>query len=364
MREAPIFLDYASTTPTAPEVVQAMLPYFYQDYGNPSSKHCLGKSAARGVEWSRQQVSQMIGAHPDEIYFTSGATESCNLAIFGSSSNERRHFVTTAIEHKAVLEPMKAMAALGHEVTIVEPGPNGCMNADSVIAALRPDTYMCSMMAVNNEVGTIQPIDAVAPVCRGAGILFHCDATQGYGKIPIDVGIGIDLLSLSSHKIYGPKGTGALYKRNGVEVLAQSIGGSQEGGLRPGTLNVPGIVGLGAATQICAQVMGEFWAKAEILQSMFLRELQKVCRLNGCEDRKVPWILNISIPDSDARALTQIDGLCISKSSACAKSDEPSHVLASMGLDDDICRCAIRISFGRTTTEQDVVEAARMIRGN
>ena len=364
MRETPIFLDYASTTPTAPEVVQAMLPYFYQDYGNPSSKHCLGKSAARGVEWARQQVSHLIGANPDEIYFTSGATEACNLAIFGSSASDRRHFVTTSIEHKAVLEPMRAMAAMGHEVTIVEPEHNGCVNADAVIAALRPDTYMCSMMAVNNEVGTIQPIEAVAPVCRDAGILFHCDATQGYGKIPLDVGIGIDLLSLSSHKIYGPKGTGALYKRQGVEVLAQSIGGSQEEGLRPGTLNVPGIVGLGAATQLCSQEMGVFWSKSEMLQSMFLHELQRFCRLNGCEDRKVPWILNISIPDSDARALTQIDGLCISKSSACAKSDEPSHVLASMGLDDDICRCAIRISFGRTTTEQDVVEAARMIRGN
>lgn len=364
MREAPIFLDFASTTPTAPEVVQAMLPYFYQDYGNPSSKHCLGKSAARGVEWSREQVAGMIGALPEEIFFTSGATEACNLAIFGSSATERRHFVTTALEHKAVLEPMRAMEAMGHELTVVTPEENGCVNPDDVVRALRPDTYLCSMMAVNNEVGTIQPINAVAPVCRESGILFHCDATQGFGKIPIDVAIGIDLLSLSSHKIYGPKGVGALYKRNGVEVMAQAIGGSQEEGLRPGTLNVPGIVGLGAATQICAREMAGFWERARILEAMFLKSLGKLCRLNGCKDRKVPWILNISIPDTDARALTQIEGLCISKSSACAKSDEPSHVLASMGLDDDTCRCAIRVSFGRTTTEQDVVEAASMIRGN
>ena len=364
MLAAPIFLDFASTTPTAPEVIEAMLPYFYQEYGNPSSKHCMGKSAGSAVDWARACVAGAINADPGEIYFTSGATESCNLAIFGSSSEKRRHFVTTAIEHKAVLEPMRAMEAMGHELTIIQPRENGCIEPNDVISAIRPDTYMCSMMAVNNEVGTIQPIEVVAPVCRNYGVLFHCDATQGFAKIPIDVSMGIDLLSMSAHKIYGPKGVGALYKRDGVEVLAQSIGGSQEEGIRPGTLNVPGIVGMATATNLCLQDMDAFWTKCEILQSMFLKNLGKVCRRNGCEDRKVPWILNISIPNSDARALTQIDGLCISKSSACAKSDEPSHVLASMGLDEDNCRCAIRISFGRATTEQEVVEAARMIRGN
>ena len=341
-----------------------MLPYFYQEYGNPSSKHCLGKSAGRAVDWGRAAVADIISANPDEIYFTSGATESCNLAIFGTFSNaERRHFVTTTIEHKAVLEPMQAMEAMGHEVTYVAPEPNGCLTAESVIAALRPDTYLCSMMAVNNEVGTIQPISEVAAACRSMGILFHCDATQGFAKIPIDVHQGIDLLSLSGHKIYGPKGIGALYKRNGIELISQSIGGSQEDGLRAGTLNVPGIVGLGTAAQMCARDMDACWARCEIFQKMFIRHLGKFCRLNGCEDRKVPWILNISIPDSDARALTQIDGLCISKSSACAKSDEPSHVLKSMALDEETCKCAIRVSFGRPTTEQDVVKAAQMIRG-
>ena len=360
----PIFLDYASTTPTAPEVVEAMLPYFYQEYGNPSSRHCLGKSARSAVDWGRGAIADILSANPDEIYFTSGATESCNLAIFGTfSSAERRHFVTTTIEHKAVLEPMQAMEAMGHEVTYVAPEPNGCLTAESVIAALRPDTYLCSMMAVNNEVGTIQPISEVAEACRSMGVLFHCDATQGFAKMPIDVRSGIDLLSLSGHKIYGPKGIGALYKRDGIELISQSVGGSQEDGLRAGTLNVPGIVGLGYSARMCASEMSSFWERCAHLQGLFIRSLGKVCRLNGCEDRKVPWILNISIPDSDARALTQIDGLCISKSSACAKSDEPSHVLKSMDLDEDTCKCAIRVSFGRPTTEQDVVRAAQMIRG-
>ncbi len=323
----------------------------------------MGKSAKQAVQWGRESVASVISADPDDIYFTGSATESCNLCIFGTAPGHRRHFVTTAIEHKAVLNPMDCLRAHGHDVTFVQPMENGCIEASQIFSALREDTFLVSMMAVNNETGTIQPIREVAEECQRRGILFHCDATQGYSKIPIDVGWGIDMLSLSGHKIYGPKGIGAMYKRKGVELMPTSLGGSQEEGLRPGTLNVPGIVGLGVAAQLCAEEMEHCWSRCEALGKLFISELGVVCRLNGCETNKVPWIWNISIPGSDARALTQVDGLCISKSSACAKSDEPSHVLAAMGLDDDTCRCAIRVSFGRTTTEQDVVEAARMIRG-
>ena len=341
-----------------------MLPYFYQEYGNPSSKHCMGSSASDAVARSREIVGSVIGASGSDVYFTGGATESCNMAIFGCVPDRKCHFVTSAIEHKAVLAPLKALEAAGHELTVVKPRQNGCVAASDIIRSLRPDTLLCSLMAVNNEVGTIQPFGEVASACRSRGILFHCDATQGYAKIPIDVSVGIDMLSLSGHKIYGPKGVGALYKSPHVALRGHTLGGSQEFGLRAGTLNVPGIVGLGVAAELSASSMVEFWNHASRLQSLFIENLQVMCRLNGCESSKVPWIINISIPNSDARRLTQIDGLCISKSSACAKSDEPSHVLESMGLDEGVCKCAIRVSFGRATTERDAIEAARMIRGS
>lgn len=361
-----IYLDYAATTPVDERVLEAMTPYFCEVFANPSSKHTCGRRAARAVKTARQDVANLIGANPKEIIFTGGASEATNLAIKGIADqyDEPMHFITSSFEHKATLSALDDLEKLGHEVTLVAPGPDGVVPVEAIEAALQDNTVLISLIHVNNEIGTIQPIEEVGDLAREHEILFHVDATQSFGKIPIDVEeTGIDMLSLSAHKVYGPKGVGALYLNEGLPVQSQISGGSQEGGIRAGTLNVPGIVGLGTAARIAGDEMEEEWNRLENLELSFLQLVQDRIGdvyLQGAHDSKVPWITNICFDGLDGGALRDAlgeAGICVSRSSACSKSNDASHVLEAIKCPKELSDCAIRFSFGRKTTPERIQEA-------
>jgi cysteine desulfurase len=363
----PVYLDNHATTRTDPRVVEAMIPYFTELYGNSASvSHRFGWEAAEAVERARGQVAEAIGADAREIVFTSGATESNNLAIKGVARARARagnHLVTAVSEHKAVLDPIKRLARQGWEITIVPCDEFGRISAQAVAAALTDRTILVSIMAANNEVGTINPIAEIGELCHDRGIVFHTDAAQAVGKIPLDVhSDGIDLLSLSAHKFYGPKGIGALYvRRRDPQVRLEPLieGGGHERGLRSGTVAVPLVVGLGVAVEMAVRERPE-----ESLRLLDLRErlyegiIRRVpaIRLNGPQGDRLPGNLNLSFADVDGEALMMaMRDVAVSSGSACSSANpEPSHVLLAMGLDEDMARASLRFGLGRFTTAEEI----------
>ena len=368
----PIYLDHHSTTPVDPRVLDAMLPYFTDLYGNAASRsHAFGRSAASAVEEARERVAQAIGASYSEIVFTAGATESNALAIKGSAHRRPgTHLVTTAIEHRSVLDACTRLQADGWALTVVGVDSCGRVDPDDVRRALRPDTLLVSVMAANNEIGTLQPIAAIGAIVRAHGALFHVDATQALGRMALDVQAdAIDLLSLSAHKLYGPKGVGALYVRRRprrTELLPLIEGGGQEGGLRPGTLNVPGIVGMGIACEIMIESMaGEtvrLAALRERLWAALTRELDGLT-LNGHPELRLAGNLHLSIAGVQPDALLLgLDEVALSAGAACSTGAvKPSHVLEAIGAAGDGARAALRLGIGRFNTEAQIDRAAQCI---
>ena len=362
-----LYLDYAATTPVAPEVFRAMEPYFCKIFANPSSKHTCGKLATKAVKDSRELLAALIGAQPDEIIFTSGASEANNLAIKGTaeSLDEPAHFITSAFEHKAALNAMKDLQQWGHSLTIVKPRKDGVIHPEDVAKAIRPDTVLCSIMHVNNEIGTIQPIDDIGDICQARNVKFHTDATQSFGKMPVRAQSNIDMISISAHKFYGPKGIGALYCKKNNSIKCQISGGSQEGGLRAGTTNVPGIVGMAAAAKFSISNMKKEWDRLSELEKSFvdlIRNEIPMAYIQGNPEYKVPWITNVCFFRADADKIRNELGereICVSKSSACSKSGDPSHVLEAIGTPEALQSGAIRYSFGHPTKLSDVKLAAK-----
>jgi len=367
----PIYLDNQATTRTDPRVVEAMLPYFTEYYGNAASlSHRFGWEAEEAVELARGQVAQAIGAEAKEIVFTSGATESNNLAIKGAAQaliRRGNHLVTAASEHKAVLDPMKRLARQGWDVTIIACDPQGRVSAEAVAEALNDRTVLVSIMAANNEVGSLNPIAEIGRLCHERGILLHTDAAQAVGKVPLDVqAAAVDLLSLSAHKFYGPKGIGALYvRRRDPQVRLQPLfdGGGHERGFRSGTVAVPLVVGLGAAIELAIRELPE-----ESRRLLELRERlhQSIAgrvpgiRLNGHPTDRLPGNLNLSFADVDGEALMMaMRDVAVSSGSACSAADpEPSHVLMAMGLSEDLARSSLRFGLGRFTIPEEIAFAA------
>jgi len=360
----PIYLDYHATTPVDPRVLQAMLPYFSDVFGNPASaSHSFGWKAMEAVELARRQVAQLIGATAREIIFTSGATESNNFAIRGVTETEchgRRRLVTSAIEHKSILETFGRLATQGWDVEIVGVDSGGRVKLDELARAVTRDTAMVSVMAANNEVGTVQPLEEIGAIAKAAGAVFHVDGAQAVGKVPIDVNaMHIDLLSLTGHKLYGPKGEGALFVRKRTELLPMIRGGGQERGLRAGTLNVPGIVGLGCACEICKKEMTEENARLRHLRDRLLSGLRagvSGVQVNGTLEHRLPHNLHVSFMDVDGESLLLgIGDIAVSSGSACQSSTgKPSHVLAAMMGADAVPSASIRFGIGRFTTEADI----------
>jgi cysteine desulfurase len=360
-----LYFDHSATTPMRPEVIQAMMPYFAEHAGNPSSIHMFGQRAKRALDEARRTVADLLGAKPAEIYFTSGATESNNIAIQGAAKSYAmfgRHLITSAFEHHAVLHTFQALEKQGFQVTYLPVDEQGLVRPEEVEKALRPDTILVSIMLANNEVGTVQPIREIAGILRRRGILFHTDAVQAVGKIPVNVReLGVDMLSLTAHKFYGPKGVGALYVREGVEIAPLFFGGHQEGALRPGTQNVPGIVGLAAALRLACQEMEEESARLrrlrDLLEQSIIERIPDV-HINGHPDKRLAHISNVSFAGLDGEALLlalDMQGIAVSTGSACtAGSTEPSHVLRAMGVDPLLARGSIRFSLGRDNTEEDI----------
>jgi cysteine desulfurase len=370
----PVYLDYHATTPTDPRVVAAMLPYFTARYGNAASvSHRYGWDAAEAVDLARQQVASLIGAEPREIIFTSGATEANNLAIKGALPALRakgNHLVTSAVEHRAVLDPMRRLAREGFDLTIVEPDETGLISAEAVASALTDRTVLVSIMAANNEVGTINPIGAIGRLCRGRGVLFHTDATQAVGKVPLDVvAESVDFLSLSAHKMYGPKGIGALYVRCGLPPIRLTPlfdGGGHERGLRSGTVPVPLVVGLGAAAEIAARERDEEARRVLDLRERLHRGLVDQLgglRLNGHPTLRLPGNLNLSFLGLDGEALMMaMRDVAVSSGSACTSAEpEPSHVLRAIGLDENLARASLRFGLGRFTDVEEIDFATRAV---
>ena len=369
-----IFLDHNSTTPVDPRVLEAMLPFFSQVYGNAASRtHEFGWRAQEALERARRKVAEAIGAFPEEIVFTSGATESDNLAILGAAEALRDrgdHIVTTAIEHHAVLDPCHALERRGFSVTRLRPDAAGIISAQSVAEAITPRTVLVSVMAANNEIGTLQPIGEIAARARTAGALFHTDAAQAAGKIPIDVrAMGIDLLSISAHKVYGPKGMGALYVRRGnppFKIEPLFFGGGHERGLRPGTPNVPGAVGLGAALDIAreslAEESGRIRALRDRLHQGIAGKLEGVS-LNGHPEERLAGNLNLSFAGLPGEALIMsLKGLAVSSGSACTSAKvEPSYVLRAIGVPPDLALASIRFGIGRFNTEEEIDHAVERV---
>ena len=373
----PIYLDHHATTPVDPAVLRAMLPFFTERFGNPSSRgHAYGQEAEAAVEAARAEIASLVGALPEEIVFTSGATESDNLAVRGAAraqAERGRHVVTSAIEHPAILEPCRALEREGFEVTRVEVGTDGIVDPADMARALRPDTVLVSLMAANNEVGTLQPVAEVGALCRERGILFHSDAVQAVGRVPADVAAwAVDLMSLSAHKMYGPKGTGALYVRRGrrprLRLQPQAEGGGQERGLRSGTLNVPGIVGFGTAAVLAGRALsGGEPDRLAGLRDRLLRGLQQ--RLDGIHvnasmERRLPGNLHLSIERIEAETLVLAlgDRVALSAGAACSEAGgKGSHVLRALGLGDELIYGALRFGLGRYNTDAEVDAAAEAV---
>jgi cysteine desulfurase len=361
----PIYLDYSATTPVDPRVVDAMLPFLREQFGNPASRsHVYGWDAERAVERAREQVAALAGADPREIIWTSGATEAINLALKGVAQFYRdkgRHLITVRTEHKATLDTMRELERNGFEVTYLDVLPNGLLDLAQLEAALRPDTILASVMMVNNEIGVIQDIEAIGEICRARGIIFHVDAAQASGKVPIDLQkLKVDLMSFSAHKTYGPKGIGALYVRRKprVRLEAQIHGGGHERGLRSGTLPTHQIVGIGEAFRIAREEMSSDNERIRALRDRLLVGLTEMPEVyvNGDMHRRVPHNLNVSFNFVEGESLIMaIKEVAVSSGSACTSASlEPSYVLRALGRSDELAHSSIRFTVGRFTTRDEI----------
>lgn len=371
-----VYLDYNATTPVAPAVLEAMLPFLGENFGNAGSVHTPGQRARAAVDAARESVAELIGAKPSEIVFTSGGTEADNLALFGSvaaSAKPRKHVITTAIEHHAILHTCEELERQGIDVTVVPVSQSkesqGIVDPEVIRRALRPETILISVMHANNELGVIQPIEDIGRVAAEAGIRFHCDAVQSAGKVPLDVNrLGVDLLSISAHKFCGPKGVGALYVRSGVPLAPRFFGGHAERDRRPGTENVPGIVGIGKASELARNLLAEDSARIGALRDRLeaaLLERIPAAQVNGDRTHRVPNTTNMSFSGAGGEALLialDLQGIACSTGAACSSgSTEPSHVLLAAGLSRDDARSSLRFSLGRPTTAQEIDYAISVI---
>jgi cysteine desulfurase len=368
MTRRPVYLDNAATTPVRPEVLEAMLPYLGSEaFGNPSSAHRFGRAARAGIEEARRQVADAVGAEPNQVIFTSGGTEADNLAIIGAALAARDHggpirVAVAATEHKAVLAAAHALASYGGDEIILPVDPSGIVDQTALDAALDRGVAVVSVMWVNNEVGTIQPVAKIARHCRDADVAFHCDAIQAFGKIPISLAEApCTLLALSGHKIGAPKGVGALVVRDRRAIEALIHGGGQQFGIRPGTENVPGIIALGRAAELAAAEQAAFATRAAALRDELERRVRQIVPdvvINGADVPRAPHVSNMSIRGTDSEALLMhldLAGIACSSGSACSTgSVEPSHVLAAMGVPRELGIAALRVSFGKETTADDL----------
>jgi cysteine desulfurase len=369
----PIYLDYAATTPVDPRVVHAMVPYLYEQFGNPASRsHAYGWAAEEAVEIAREHVAKLIGADPREIVWTSGATESNNLAIKGAAqfhAGKGKHLITVKTEHKAVLDTMRELERVGFEVSYLDVQDNGLLDMEVLKAAIRPDTILVSVMFVNNEIGVVQDVAAIGALCRSKGILFHVDAAQATGKVDIDLDkLQIDLMSMSAHKTCGPKGIGALYVRRKprVRIEAQMHGGGHERGMRSGTLATHQIVGMGEAYRLAHESMANENARMLVLRERLLTGMQTIpeVRINGDLERRIPHNLNLSFTFVEGESLLMgMKGIAVSSGSACTSASlEPSYVLRALGLSDEVAHSSVRFSMGRFTTEADIDTAIERVK--
>ncbi|MGI5891663.1 MAG: cysteine desulfurase NifS [Bacillota bacterium] len=360
-----IYVDNAASTAMCDEAITAMMPYFQESYGNASSLHALGREAAAAVDSARMTISQLLGAQKNEIYFTSGGTESDNWAITGAAlmaaSKGKKHLISSKFEHHAVLHTLDKLQKQGFEVTYLDVYSDGIVKAEDVKKAIRPDTALVTIMYANNEVGTIQPIAEIGRICRQAGVLFHTDAVQAVGHLPINVqDANIDLLSLAGHKFHGPKGVGALYCRNGIQMESFISGGAQEQGRRGGTENIPGIVGMAVALDKSCQELSENITKISAMRDRLIDELLKIphARLNGDRYNRMPGNVNISFAGIEGESLLlalDLKGICASSGSACTSGSlNPSHVLLAMGLPHEIAHGSLRISLCKYNTEEEI----------
>lgn len=367
-----IYMDHAATTPLASEVLEAMMPYFTDLYGNASSLHSFGREAREAIEDARCKVADLINAEPSEIYFTSGGTESDNLALKGiawRNKNKRGHIITSSFEHPAVLEVCKALTKQGFEVTYLPVTREGLVEPEALRAAIRKDTILISIMHANNEIGTIQPLHEIGKIAREENIYFHSDGVQTVGKIPVDVkAMDIDALSISGHKLYGPKGTGVLFVRKGVKIEGIQQGGGHEGGLRSGTENVPGIVGLARAAELAKETMinesERLTALRDYLKEFILGEIEDSW-LNGHPTKRLPSNLNFGFRYIEGESLIlylDAKGIAASTGSACSsKKLTASHVLTAIGLKPEECHGSLRITLGRNNTRKDIDLAGQAI---
>ena len=359
-----IYLDHSATTGTKQEVLEEMLPVFTTNYGNPSSVHSFGRDAKKLVDQARMRVAKALGALPEEIFFTAGGTEADNWVLKGvayANKNKGNHIITTGIEHHAVINTCKYLEEHGFKVTFLPVNEYGIVNLDEIEKSIADNTILISVMFANNEIGTIEPIKEIGSLCRKKGILFHTDAVQAVGNVPIDVkDMNIDLLSIASHKFYGPKGMGALYIRKGVKIDSLIHGGAQERGRRAGTENIPGIVGMGKAIEIAVKNMDSESKRLIYLRDKLIEGLLKISgtKLNGDKNNRLPGNVNVTFDSVDGEILAMAldeDGICVSNGSACsAGAIEPSHVLTAIGLSRDAAKGSLRLTIGANTTEDEV----------
>lgn len=372
-QKRPVYMDYQAMTPTDPRVLEAMLPWFTEQFGNPHSRsHSVGWQAEEAVEGARRQVASLIGADPREIVFTSGATEAGNLALKGAAYYHRGrkdHIVTCVTEHKCIVETVAQLEREGFSATVVPVGTSGRVYPQAIADAITPRTLMVSVMAANHEIGVLQPLSEIGRICRERDVLFHTDAAQAFGKIPIDVGsMALDLVSLSGHKVYAPMGIGALYvrRRPRVRIAPLFSGGGQERGMRSGTLPTPLCVGFGAAAEIAAREMDDEAERLRGLRDRFLSAVQLIApdvRINGDMEHRLPGNLNLSFVGVDGEGLmARLSDIALSSGSACTSASlEPSYVLHAIGVEDELAHNSIRFGFGRFTTDEEVDFAVRRI---
>jgi len=367
-----IYLDYAATTPTRPEVVEAMLPYFTEAFGNPSSIHSSGQDASEAVGEARGRVAELVGARDEEVVFTSGGTEADNSALKGvafANESKGNHIITTAIEHPAVLETAMFLGERGFRVTCLPVDSYGLVDPDKVRKAITDKTVLVSVMHANNEIGTIEPIAEIGRIAREAGVYFHTDAVQTVGHIPVDVNeLGVDLLSVSAHKLYGPKGVGALYVRKGTKLVSLMHGGEQEKRRRASTENVAGIVGFGRAAELASEEMNQ---EAERLTDLRDRLIKGILggidhtRLNGHPSKRLPNNVNVSIEFVEGESMClnlDLAGICVATGSACSSSSlEPSHVLLATGLPPEQAHGSLRFTLGKWTTDEDITRVLEVL---